>query len=206
MIAKLEKEAEEDATEKAYCDEEMGKNKAKKEELSTDIKKLTSKIDVASSRSVDLKAQVKELQKELADLQEMQSEMDKVRADAKAAFTQAKSDLEAGITGVGNALSVLRDYYASEDAALLQQPAAPTTHSKASGAGGGIISMLEVILSDFTKGLAEQETEESTAQADYEKSNTITSSIEMIPPPAPEALLCVVGAAGCCRRAASSDA
>jgi chromosome segregation ATPase len=150
MIAKLEKEAEEDATEKAYCDEEMGKNKAKKEELSTDIKKLTSKIDVASSRSVDLKAQVKELQKELADLQEMQSEMDKVRADAKAAFTQAKSDLEAGITGVGNALSVLRDYYASEDAALLQQPAAPTTHSKASGAGGGIISMLEVIVFDFS--------------------------------------------------------
>merc|ERR1719329_363167 len=32
MIAKLEKEAEEDATEKAYCDEELAKTQAKKEE------------------------------------------------------------------------------------------------------------------------------------------------------------------------------
>merc|ERR1719503_25832 len=33
MIAKLEKEAEEDATEKAYCDEEMAKTEAKKADL-----------------------------------------------------------------------------------------------------------------------------------------------------------------------------
>merc|ERR1719158_1397492 len=121
MIAKLMKEAEAEASHKAYCDEEMAKTKAKKEELNADIKKLTSKIDVASARSADLKEQVAELQKELADLQKSQSEMDKVRADTKAAFTVAKADLEQGITGVENALSVLRDYYASkEDAALLQ--------------------------------------------------------------------------------------
>merc|ERR1719469_684896 len=33
MISKLEKEAEEDATEKAYCDEEMMKTEAKKSDL-----------------------------------------------------------------------------------------------------------------------------------------------------------------------------
>merc|ERR1719327_2505378 len=33
MIAKLMKEAEAEASEKAYCDEEMAKTKAKKEEL-----------------------------------------------------------------------------------------------------------------------------------------------------------------------------
>jgi len=183
MIDRLMKEAEAEASQKAYCDEEMAKNKAKKEELNTDIKKLTSKIDTASARSTDLKGQVAELQKELADLQKMQAEMDKVRADTKAAFTQAKSDLEQGITGVENALSVLRDYYATEEeaAALVQQPSPPVTHSKASGAGGGIISMLEVILSDFTKGLAEQEAEESAAQADYEKQtqeNKVTKTLK----------------------------
>merc|ERR1719252_55263 len=162
MIAKLMKEAEAEASHKAYCDEEMAKTKAKKEELQADIKKLTSKIDVAAARSADLKEQVKELQKELAELQEMQAEMDKVRADGKAAFAQAKTDLEQGIAGVENALQVLRDYYAepAEEEAFVQQPAKPTTHSKASGAGGGIVSMLEVILSDFTKGLAEQTAEE----------------------------------------------
>merc|ERR1719359_545152 len=191
MIDRLMKEAEAEASQKAYCDEEMAKNKAKNEELNADIKKLTSKIDVASARSADLKEQVKELQKELADLQKLQAEMDKVRADTKEAFVTAKADLEQGITGVEAALSVLRDYYASEDSALLQgdakfdafmqQPSPPTTHSKASGAGGGIISMLEVILSDFSKGLAEQEAEESAAQDDYEKQtqeNKVTKTLK----------------------------
>merc|ERR1719421_2509336 len=167
MIDKLMKEAAAEASHKEYCDAEMAKNKAKKEELNADIKKLTSKIDVAAARSADLKEQ----EKELAELQEMQAEMDKVRADGKAAFAQAKTDLEQGIAGVENALQVLRDYYAepAEEEAFVQQPAKPTTHSKASGAGGGIVSMLEVILSDFTKGLAEQTAEEETAQTDYDK-------------------------------------
>merc|ERR1719247_2857301 len=45
MISKLESEAASEATEKAYCDEELAKTKAKKEELDAEISKLTSKID-----------------------------------------------------------------------------------------------------------------------------------------------------------------
>merc|ERR1719420_2141999 len=37
MIMKLEKEAESEATDKAYCDEEMAKTEAKKAELDDDI-------------------------------------------------------------------------------------------------------------------------------------------------------------------------
>merc|ERR1719161_3376421 len=55
MIAKLMKEAEAEASEKAYCDEEMSKTKAKKDELTADIEKLTAKIDKASAASVALK-------------------------------------------------------------------------------------------------------------------------------------------------------
>merc|ERR1719238_2004604 len=81
MIDKLMKEAEAEASHKAYCDEEMSKTKAKKDELNSDIEKLTAKIDKATTKSADLKEQVKELQKELADLADTQAEMDKVRAD-----------------------------------------------------------------------------------------------------------------------------
>merc|ERR1719316_27124 len=45
MIAKLLKEAEEEASQKAFCDKEMGETKAKKEELTDEIEKLTTKID-----------------------------------------------------------------------------------------------------------------------------------------------------------------
>merc|ERR1711991_1260195 len=56
MIAKLEKEAEEDAAEKAYCDEEMSKTQAKKDELDSEIESLSTKIDRAASKSAGLKA------------------------------------------------------------------------------------------------------------------------------------------------------
>merc|ERR1719230_1258169 len=42
MIAKLEKEAESEATEKAYCDEQMAKTESKKSELDDTIAKLTN--------------------------------------------------------------------------------------------------------------------------------------------------------------------
>merc|ERR1719515_676379 len=93
--------------------------------------------------------------------------MDKMRADENAAYLVVKADLEKGVAGVGAALKVLREYYGS--ASLVQQPSPPSTHSASGDAGGSIISMLEVAESDFSKNLAEINTEEDMAQAEYEK-------------------------------------
>merc|ERR1719387_1429286 len=178
MIAKLEKEAEAEATEKAYCDEEMSKTEAKKGELEGVISRLTSKIDLNSAKSAELKGEVKTLQAELAALSKEQASMDSIRAEEKAAYDKAKAELEAGIGGVQKALGVLKDYYEGGAAllqktggfnAFMQQPAKPETHSKSSGAGGSIIDILEVCESDFTKNLADEETQESDAVAVYEQ-------------------------------------
>merc|ERR1719396_116142 len=66
---------------------------------------------------------------------------------------------------------ILRKYYQGDSAAMLQseQPAKPVFHSKAAGAGGSIIDILEVVESDFAKNLAEEEETESDAVAAYEK-------------------------------------
>merc|ERR1719243_388929 len=137
MIAKLEAEAKSEATEKAYCDEELAKTEAKKSELEGEIQKLTSKIDLAAAKSAGLKEDVKELQAELASLAKQQAEMDKIRAEEKAAFDTAKAELELGISGVQKALGVLKDYYQGSAAlvqnsfnAFMQQPAAPEKHTK----------------------------------------------------------------------------
>merc|ERR1719160_1104437 len=86
MISKLEAEAKSEATEKAYCDEELAKTEAKKSELDSEIAKLTSKIDLNSAKSAGLKQDVKDLEAELAQLAKEQAEMDSIRADEKAAF------------------------------------------------------------------------------------------------------------------------
>jgi hypothetical protein len=177
MISKLEAEAKSEATEKAYCDEELAKTEAKKSELESTISKLTSKIDLAAAKSAGLKEDVKTLQAELATLSREQAEMDSIRAEEKAAYDTAKADLELGISGVQKALGVLKDYYqgaalvqsSTNFNAFMQQPAAPKKHETASGAGGSIIDILEVVESDFAKSLAAEEQEEADAIEVYEK-------------------------------------
>merc|ERR1711892_275816 len=178
MVSKLEDEAKSEATEKAYCDEELAKTEAKKSELEGVISKLTSKIDLAAAKSAELKDEVKTLAAELATLSREQAEMDSIRAEEKAAFDTAKAELELGISGVQRALGVLRDYYQGSAAlvqsgasfdAFMQQPSPPKKHSAASGAGGSILGILEVCESDFTKNLAAEEQEEADAISTYEE-------------------------------------
>jgi len=170
MIAKLEKEAQDDATEKAFCDEEMAKTEAKKADLESTVDALTSKIDQASATSAKRKSQVKDLQARLASIQKEQADMDSIRAEENADYTVAKDDLTKALHGVEKALGVLRDYYGGA-AALLQQeqPAKPAKHEKSGGAGGSIISILEVCESDFSENLAKEETEEADSASSYEK-------------------------------------
>merc|ERR1712137_993931 len=54
MIAKLLKEAEEEAEEKAFCDKELGETRAKKEDKEDEIAKLTAAIDKATARIAKL--------------------------------------------------------------------------------------------------------------------------------------------------------
>jgi len=176
MISKLEKEAEEDATEKAYCDEEMAKTEAKKGELSDDISKLSAKIDKAAATSAKRKEEVKELQATLAALAKETTQLDAIRSEEHSDYSVAKSELEAGISGVQKALSVLRDYYGGgasfvqdDFSSMMQQPAVPEKHAASSGAGGSIINLLEVCESDFSSNLAKEETQESDAVSQYEK-------------------------------------
>jgi len=153
MIEKLLKEAEEEAGHKAFCDKEMGETKQKKDDLNDDIEKLTAKIDKWTAESAKLKDEVKVLQKELADLAKSQQEMDKIREEENTEYKANREEMEQGLEGIKLALKVLREYYGKSEG----------------GAGGGIISMLEVVEADFTKGLEEMITEEEAAAKAYEE-------------------------------------
>merc|ERR1719463_524342 len=146
MIERLMAEAEADATHKAWCDKEYSETNAKKDEVAT-------------------------LQKELAELAAMQVEMDKLRAEEKAAYEKNRPEMEQGIEGVKLALKILKEYYAKEDKA----------HEAAEGAGGTIIGLLEVVESDFTKLLAEIIATEESAALEYEtqtKENEVTKTMK----------------------------
>jgi len=187
MIAKLEAEEASEAKEKAFCDKEMAKTEARKGELDEEIQKLVVKIDLDSTKSTILQVEINDLQKELIALSEEQKEADGMRAQYHATYLTEKADLELGLNGVRQALSVLRDYYAkaSEGTALVQeeegsddslssqmnQPKPPRGHEADSGAGGSIIGLLEVMESDFASGLTKAEEQEALYLDLHERSS-----------------------------------
>jgi len=158
MIATLEGEAEEDATQKAFCDKEMSETTAKKDDLTAESDKLSTKIAQDKAASAKLKEQVATLQGELAAMAKAKAEADALRAANNASYKTNSAELAQGIKGVKMALKVLKDYYAKGD----------KSHASADGAGSGIIGLLEVCESDFTKGLTEMTAQEEAAAADYE--------------------------------------
>merc|ERR1719420_1143905 len=166
MIAKLEKEATEDATEAAYCEKETSETTSKKESNEAEIDKLSTKINQAKSRSTKLKQEVATLQEELASLAKSQAEMDQMRSSEKATFTKNEADLTQGISGVQRALKVLNDYYSG----------------KGKGSSAAILSLLEVAESDMSKDLSELTAIEKSAASDYEaqtKENALTKTTKM---------------------------
>mmetsp|Transcript_83997 Transcript_83997/g.180054 ORF Transcript_83997/g.180054 Transcript_83997/m.180054 type:complete len:731 (-) Transcript_83997:56-2248(-) len=184
MIERLIKEGGEEADHKAYCDKEMAETTQKIDGLKFTINKYSSKIDKAKADSVNLKDEVATLQGEIAEIVRSQAEADALRKEELKVYTQSKADLEQGLSGVRMALRILRDYYAGEEVgatSLVQQPEASGVHSKSSGSGTTIIGMLEVVESDFGKGLASVEMNEEASAAAYQRmtiENKVSKSVK----------------------------
>jgi DNA repair exonuclease SbcCD ATPase subunit len=155
MISKLEKQAEEEAAQKEFCDKGLKEANEKKEAATTAIDKLNVKIEQGVAKTTKLKEEVAVLQAELAKLMAAQQEMDSLRKKENEIFLEEEAELKKGLKGIQTALKVLKDYYAAND-------------SGNGGAGGGIISLLEVCESDISKELAQITTAEEDAQAKYD--------------------------------------
>jgi len=149
MITKLEEDGKSEASHKAFCDEEMAENTAKKDDKSADVRRMSSKIESMEAQSAQLKEQTAELDSELAQIAKSQYEMDAMRGKEKAAYDKSKPEMEAGIEGVQKAIALIKDFYGGNG-------------------GGSIISLLEVAESDFSKLLTELNGGEDAAIRDYE--------------------------------------
>merc|ERR1719502_864116 len=155
MISKLEAEAGAEATKKAHCDKELAESQTSKGTKEDAIEKLTTKVDGMAAATKKLKGEVLQLQKDLAALARTQAEMDQLRAAEKADYEKNRLQMEQGLEGVKTALKILRDYYAQGE-------------QSSSGAANGIVGMLEVVESDFSKSLAEIMSSEEAAASEYE--------------------------------------
>merc|ERR550537_2145973 len=165
MIAKLLQEAADEATQKAFCDKEIGESTASKQDKQGKLEKVNARLDKAESSSATLMEQVTTLSKEVAENDAAMAAATEVRQKEKAAFMIVEKDLSESQEACAAATEVLREYY--EGASLLQ--VGSKTGTDAEGDGSGILGVLEVAESDFAKGLSEARTVEQEAQSEYGK-------------------------------------
>lgn len=180
MIAKLLAEQQAEASQKAFCDEEMGKSKKALEIKTAKLGKLTARIDEGESRKVQLLEEIKNLESELAEIDRSQAEATELRTKEHSEFLKAQADYQSSEDACAKAVEVLKEYYSGS--ALLQIKTSlrrtslrddqPEFGSANKDAGGSIIEFLEYAEEDFARLLAEVEGAEDMAQKAFDKLST----------------------------------
>merc|ERR1719310_2605263 len=174
MLTKLMEEAAEEASQKAFCDEEQGKSLTAQKEKTAKLDKYQTRIDSGEATIAELTDAVKTLEAEIAEIDKAQAEATKIRTEENVENTKAMKEFKESADAVVKAMGVLKSYY---EGAFLQTGAKTQSKAKAPPAFGGaksdtgssIISVLEVAESDFTRLYAETETAEDEAASAYEK-------------------------------------
>lgn len=168
MISRLEQQAQEEASHKAFCDKETQENEAKRDKLQAELRKLNTRIEKQVAGVAMLKEQIAELQNALLNIAKAQKEMEAMRKEERESFLASKADFEKGLTGVRTGIKILREYYQAKGGSFVQQPVV-ATHGKSSDSGSSIISILEVAESDFARSLADSQEAEDDAQDTFDK-------------------------------------
>jgi len=171
MIAKLVEEANQEATQKAFCDEEIGKSKKSQAEKTATLDKLQSRLDKASATKAELEEGIKELESEIAAIDKATAEATKIRNEEHAAYLKGSKDFKDAATATEKAMVVLKEYY---EGALIQVSSKDSNKQPEFGAAKSdsahsIISILEMAAEDFTRTYTEIETDEAEKVKAFKK-------------------------------------
>jgi len=167
LLAKLKEEAAAEADHKAWCDKELKDNKHKRNKKSAQSEKLQAEIEDLTATIASQGKKIATLAKEQEDLTKAMGEATQERAADKSENEATIADAKAGASAVKSALVVLRDFYAAQSSGFIQQVPEMKAYGGMQSAKGGVVGMLEVIVSDFVRLEAETTGAETQAAAEY---------------------------------------
>merc|ERR1719482_1778081 len=178
LIAKLQEEAAAEADHKAWCDGELKENKLTREAKTEEVNALTAKVDELNAQVAKLTEGIEAHDKAMIEIDAAMKEATEVRQKEKAKNEETIADCEAAIEAVESALQILREFYkkAGGGNALMQQtPAddAPASfeneaYTGQQGSKRGVIDMLEVIHSDFSRLLSDTTSDEQESAREFD--------------------------------------
>jgi len=167
LIAKLKEEAAAEADHKQWCDQQLMENKHKRNKKTTESEKLMAEIDEMNANIDTMTKTIQTLIQEQEDLTKAMQEATTQRTAEKVENEATIADGEAGAGAVKSALVVLRNFYDSQS--FIQQAPEMKAYSGMGAASGGVVGMLEVIVSDFVRLVAETKNAEAMGAAEYDK-------------------------------------
>merc|ERR1719321_962419 len=94
MVAKLVSEANKEASQKSFCDEEKAKSAKEQQEKSMRSDDLQSRLDTATTAQASKQEDIKELQKELAELDASMAAATALRNEEHTTYLKASSDFK----------------------------------------------------------------------------------------------------------------
>mmetsp|Transcript_74470 Transcript_74470/g.136272 ORF Transcript_74470/g.136272 Transcript_74470/m.136272 type:complete len:682 (-) Transcript_74470:62-2107(-) len=177
LIVKLMEEATAEVEHKGWCDTELATNEQTRQEKTESVETLTAEIDQLEASIAKLSEDITTLTEEVANLDAAMAEATKLRAEEKAKNTVTISDAKEAQVAVAQALTVLNEFYAkaSEATAFIQgrthqepPPIFDSPYKGLTGESGGVVSMLEVIESDFARLESDTEASEASALKEYD--------------------------------------
>jgi len=173
LITKLMEEANAEQDQHGYCQAELATNKQTRDIKSSEVEELTAKIESETSTSQRLSSEITALADALSELKAKQSEATEMRNSEKKTNAKAVSEAAEAQRAVEQAIKVLNQFYESQESGAFVQKAknqkAKEPYKGMGATSGGIVGMLEVVLSDFARLETETSESEASSQRSYEK-------------------------------------
>merc|ERR1719192_269886 len=175
MVAQLLKEKEDEIKHKDFCTDEFNTNQLQTEKKEREKKDLIAKIEDLEMTIKSLAEAIEKLKAEIAEMQVQMKRAGEDREKENKEFQTTVADQRATQKLLKAALTVLQDFYGKKAAFLQQQkqPAGPPPppgfeEYKKNAASGGVMKMIEQIISDAKAMEAEAIRSEEDAQKAYE--------------------------------------
>jgi len=171
LIVKLMEEANAESDHKGWCDTEMSTNQQTRTEKSDAVETLRAEIDELTASIAKMEGSINGLTKAVADLDAAMAEATNLRQAEKDKNTATIADADAAQAAVAQALTVLKEFYAKAGEATTFLQAPEVFDSSYNGMGsesGGVVGMLEVIESDFSRLEADTKASEASAAKEYD--------------------------------------
>jgi len=176
MVAQLLKEKEDEIKHKDFCVDEFNTNQLQTEKKDREKQDLIAKIAALEALIKNLADEIAKLKAEIAEMQVQLKRAGEDREKQNKEFQMTVADQRETQKMLKAALGVLNDFYAKKASASFaqkQEPVGPPPPAgfdeyKNNAASGGVISMIEQIISDAKAMESEAIRSEEDAQKAYE--------------------------------------